>query len=118
MFGLKKIYESKVCLLPLCRCEEITSEIKDELEKNNGFVPNVKRGTAYQFRYELSFPLQTEYIVLFSHSFYIYLCKNKIQIFKNVPSISSVEALESFLARNSLTHVIRAHEVQDAGFQV
>ncbi|CAB4012802.1 Serine threonine- phosphatase BSU1, partial [Paramuricea clavata] len=61
------------------RCEELTDEIKAELLKNNGFVTNTKRGTAYQF---------------------------------------SVEALDAFLARNSLTHVIRAHEVQAAGFQV
>ena len=30
----------------------------------------------------------------------------------------SAEALDEFLTRNSLSHVIRAHEVKEAGFQV
>ena len=30
----------------------------------------------------------------------------------------SPEALDDFLARNGLSHVIRAHEVKEAGFQV
>ena len=30
----------------------------------------------------------------------------------------SPSALDDFLARNGLSHVIRAHEVKEAGFQV
>ena len=30
----------------------------------------------------------------------------------------SPDALDDFLARNGLSHVIRAHEVKEAGFQV
>jgi hypothetical protein len=59
--------------------EQVTPDIKEELDKQKGFVYNTRRGTAHFF---------------------------------------SIEALVSFLERNGLSHVIRAHEVQEAGFQV
>ncbi|XP_063395930.1 uncharacterized protein LOC134680697 isoform X2 [Mytilus trossulus] len=59
--------------------EQVTPELKEELEKQKGYVYNSRRGTAHFF---------------------------------------SIEALTSFLDINGLSHVIRAHEVQEAGFQV
>ena len=59
--------------------EQVTPDIKEELDKQKGFVYNTRRGTAHFF---------------------------------------SIEALVSFLEKNGLSHVIRAHEVQEAGFQV
>lgn len=59
--------------------EQVTPEIKEQLDKRKGFVDNTRRGTAHFF---------------------------------------SIEALVAFLDRNGLSHVIRAHEVQEAGFQV
>ena len=37
---------------------------------------------------------------------------------RNLDLFYSADALDAFLKRNQLTHVIRAHEVQQAGFQV
>ena len=40
---------------------------------------------------------------------------------QNIPlqiSVDSTDALEAFLRRNKLSHVIRAHEVKATGFQV
>ncbi|ELU04421.1 hypothetical protein CAPTEDRAFT_110040, partial [Capitella teleta] len=59
--------------------DAITEEIQPELELNDGFIFNSRRGTAHFF---------------------------------------SCDALQEFLMRNKLTHVIRAHEVQQVGFQV
>ena len=35
-----------------------------------------------------------------------------------VTSVFSTSALESFLAKNKLSHVVRAHECKSAGFQI
>ncbi|KAK3587623.1 hypothetical protein CHS0354_032831 [Potamilus streckersoni] len=59
--------------------EVLTPETLKQLQENNGFTFNTRRGTAHFF---------------------------------------SCDALMSFLDRNGLSHVIRAHEVQEAGFQV
>ena len=59
--------------------EQVTPDVKEDLDKQKGFVFNTRRGTAHFF---------------------------------------SIEALVSFLEKNGLSHVIRAHEVQEAGFQV
>ena len=59
--------------------ESTTADIREDLNKNRGFIFNTRRGTAHFF---------------------------------------SIEALNAFLDRNGLSHVIRAHEVQEAGFQV
>ncbi|KAK6625385.1 hypothetical protein RUM43_005682 [Polyplax serrata] len=52
---------------------------ESELIANEGFVPNIQRGTAYAF---------------------------------------SCDALNRFLKTNNLSHVVRAHEVVKAGFQI
>lgn len=58
---------------------EKNERIAMELQANEGFAMNTKRGTAHMF---------------------------------------DVSALQRFLTINQLSHVIRAHEAQFAGFQV
>lgn len=61
------------------RTKHITEKVMIELQANEGFAVNSRRGTAHIF---------------------------------------SVEALEKFLAVNRYTHLVRAHEVVEAGFYV
>lgn len=58
---------------------DISEQLKLELEAQNGFVFNSRRGTGLSF---------------------------------------SMEALESFLTKHELSHVIRAHEYQVSGASV
>ena len=55
-----------------------------------------------------------------SVSCYIYYIQLYIHVFKSENNFvsSSSDALEDFLKRNKLSHVIRAHECKAAGFQI
>ncbi len=53
------------------------------------------------------------HVVMFIYNYTLYIFKSE----NNFVSSSS-DALEDFLKRNKLSHVIRAHECKAAGFQI
>lgn len=76
--------------------EENDESLKEELKYSSGFIDNDSRGTGHMFRYPHAFSLP-------------FLCPTLFY---------SSTALQDFLKRNNLSHVIRAHEVKETGFQV
>lgn len=64
---------------PISKPKQISDEVALELQANDGFAANKRRGTAHIF---------------------------------------SAAALERFLSTNGYSHIIRAHEVAQAGFNV